>query len=152
MMMNETIVWSGNRIMKMLIDNEEIKMMVSEKFLRPNNTLGGKSLADFMLQNTMDKLALYRKIFGVERLEKICFETYDVDTELDEFFKRRREVDKSPVPSYCRGFFDDKSNLSCLAIMPMRLIKVGGGIVRLLPMLMRLFIYIIKNMFMVIIE
>ncbi len=72
--------------MKVLIDNEEIKMVVSEKFLRPNNTLGGKSLADFMLQNTMDKLALYRKIFGVERLEKICFETYDVDTELDEFF------------------------------------------------------------------
>ena len=88
-------------------------MRVSEKFLRPNNTLGGKSLADFMLQNTMNKLMLYRKIFGVERLEKICFETYDVDTELDEFFKRRREVDKSPVPSYCRGFFDDKSNLSC---------------------------------------
>lgn len=113
MMMNKTIVWSGNRIMKVLIDNEKIKMVVSEKFLRPNNTLGGKSLADFMLQNTMDKLMLYRKIFGVERLEKICFETYDVDTELDEFFKRRMEVDKSPVPSYCRGFFDDKSNLSC---------------------------------------
>lgn len=111
--MNDMIVWSGNGIMKVLINNEEIKMMVSEKFLRLNNILGGKSLADFMLQNTMDKLALYRKIFGVEILEKICFETYDVDTELDEFFERRREVDKSPIPSYCRGFFDDKSKLSC---------------------------------------
>ena len=99
--------------MKVLIDNEEIKMSVSEKFLRPNNILGGQSLADFMLQNTLDKLTLYRKIFGVERLEKIYFETYDVDTELDEFFKRRRKVDKSSVPSYCRGFFDENSNLSC---------------------------------------
>ena len=52
MLMNKIIVWSGNGIMKVLIDNEEIKMMVSEKFLRPNNILGGKSLADFMLQNT----------------------------------------------------------------------------------------------------
>ena len=68
MLMNETIVWSENGIMKVLIDNEEIKMMVSEKFLRSNNTLGGKSLADFMLQNTRNKLMLYRKIFGVERL------------------------------------------------------------------------------------
>ena len=45
--------------MKVLIDNEEIKMVVSEKFLRPNNTLCGKSLADFVFQNTMDKLALW---------------------------------------------------------------------------------------------
>ena len=59
MLMNETIVWSGNRIMKVLIDNEEIKMVVSEKYLRPNNTLCGKSLADFVFQNTMDKLALW---------------------------------------------------------------------------------------------
>ena len=37
-------------------------------------------------------------------------------------------------------------------IMPMLSIIVGGGIVQLVPMLMRLFIYIIKNMFMVMIE
>ena len=80
MLMNKIIVWSGNGIMKVLIDNEEIKMSVSEKFMIPSKSLGNKSLADFMLQNTRNKLMLYRKIFGVERLEKICFETYDVDT------------------------------------------------------------------------
>lgn len=152
MMMNETIVWSENRIMKVLIDNEEIKMMVSEKFLRPNNTLGGKSLADFMLQNTINKLALYRKIFGVERLEKICFETYDVDTELDEFFKRRKEVDKSPVPSYSEVSLMIKAIFRVLAITLMLSIIVVGGIVLWVRMLMRLFTYIIKNMFMVMIE
>ena len=38
------------------------------------------------------------------------------------------------------------------AIMPMLSIIVGGGIVLLVPMLMKLFIYIIKNMFMAMIE
>ena len=31
MIINKTIVWGGKRFMKVLIDNEEIKMSVSEK-------------------------------------------------------------------------------------------------------------------------
>ena len=69
--MNETIVWSENRIMKVLIDNEEIKMMVSEKFLRPNNTLGGKSLADFMLQNTIPPPTIILSIGMITATRKI---------------------------------------------------------------------------------
>ena len=45
--------------MKVLIDNEEIKMSVSEKFMRPSKSLNNKSLADFMFQNTMDNLHSY---------------------------------------------------------------------------------------------
>ena len=99
--------------MKVLIDSDEIKMTVSEKFTKPNTALGGKSLADFMLENILGKLEAYKRIFGVQRLKKINFETYDVDTELDQFFARRVEIDKSPAPAYCRGFFDENNNISC---------------------------------------
>ena len=66
--------------MKVLIDNDEINMTVSGKFMKPSAILNGKSLADYMLENTLEKLEAYKRIFGVQRLKKINFETYDVDT------------------------------------------------------------------------
>ena len=99
--------------MKTLIDNEEMKLVVSEKFLMPLKQIPCKSLGDFILENTLEKFALYRKIFNVEKLEKICFEMYDVATEKDAWKDRYVSFYSKNPPEYSAGFFEPDYNLSC---------------------------------------
>ena len=98
--------------MKTLIDNEEMKILVSEKFMMPHEELNGKSLADYILQNTLEKFGLYRKIFGVTKLTKIAFEIYDEKTEIDTWKARYVDIYGKEPPSYSRGYFEPNYNLS----------------------------------------
>ncbi len=102
--------------MKVLIDNEEIRISLSEEFIKLNTFLDGKSLGDFILENTLEKFKLYRKIFNVDKLEKICFEIYDVVTEKDVWKDRYISFYGKNPPEYSLGFFEPDCNLSCTCV------------------------------------
>lgn len=103
-------------IMKVLIDNEEIRISLSEEFIKSNTFLDGKSLGDFILENTLEKFKLYRKIFNVDKLEKIYFEIYDVVTEKDVWKDRYISFYGKNPPEYSLGFFEPDCNLSCTCV------------------------------------
>ena len=102
--------------MKVLIDNEEIRISLSKEFIKPNTFLNGKSLGDFILENTLEKFKLYRKIFNVDKLEKIYFEIYDVVTEKDDWKDRYVKFYGKNPPEYSLGFFEPDCNLSCTCV------------------------------------
>lgn len=106
----------GTKNMKVLIDNDEIKITVSEEFTIPRKTLNNKSLADYMLENTLEKFKLYKKIFNVKKLDKITFTVYDEEKELELWRKEYINIYGINPPEYSRGFFEPESNFSCCCL------------------------------------
>lgn len=90
--------------MKTIFNNEEIEILSSENLDYIN---------DFIINATREKFDFYRKIFEVERLEKIRFVMYD---SLEEFRNDYIKNNGKIPPEYSRGYFKSKTNTSYIVI------------------------------------
>ena len=92
-----------------IVDNEEMKISVSDNFTYFKKTPDGRPLSDYIIEYTKNKFDLFRKLFNVKKLEKISFELFD---NIDEWKKIYIERFKNNPPEYSRGYFVDDINLS----------------------------------------
>lgn len=90
--------------MKSIFNNEEIEILSSDKLDYIN---------ELIVNATKEKFNFYRKLFEVDKLEKIRFVIYD---SLDEFRNDYIENNKKELPEYSRGYFNSKLNTSYIVI------------------------------------
>ncbi len=95
--------------MKELINNNEMKIMMSERLANDTHNPNNEKLGELVLKKTIDKFNLYRKIFNVDKLEKVEFIIFDKQEEYREFY---RKLNKKELPEYAKGSFEPKINLS----------------------------------------
>lgn len=109
-MSSESIIFRKvGEYMITIIDNDEMCIKVSESFVTNTKTPGNKSLSDYILNQTTEKFELYKKIFNVEKLEKITFVLFD---NIEDYKKYYRQLNKKEPPEYSKGAFDPINNLS----------------------------------------
>lgn len=92
-----------------IIDNEEMCIKISESFKYNTETPDKRPLSDYILDKTIEKFELYRRIFNVEKLEKITFIIYD---NIEEYRNLYRKINNQEPPEYARGSFDPELNIS----------------------------------------
>lgn len=95
--------------MKALIDNDEIKIIVADEFTKYNKTPNGRPISNYIVDNTKEKLKLYKKIFNMEKLDKITYEIFD---DMGEWKKLYTERFNDIPPEYSRGYLKNEDRLS----------------------------------------
>lgn len=74
-----------------------------------------------ILKNTLDKFNLYRKIFKVEKLDKITLKIFD---DLDEYRKDAFQVRGVQPAEYSRGWFNSRDKVSNVCIEYIKLQEI----------------------------
>lgn len=92
-----------------IIDNDEMCIKLSESFKYNTKTPDKRALSDYILDKTIEKFGLYRKIFNVEKLEKITFVIYD---NIEDYRDYYRKINNQEPPEYSKGAFNEKLNIS----------------------------------------
>jgi len=93
-----------------VVDNDDVCIKLADAYLTNGvRTPDGRMIGDYIVQNTIEKLQFYKKIFGIEKADKMYFEMY---SDIEEWRDYYRSVFKSEPPAYSRGTFEPKKSLS----------------------------------------
>ena len=89
-----------------IINNDEMKISVSKSFTENDDTPDKRSLSDYILEKTKEKLQFFRELFNIEKLDKIEFILFDDYDEWKKYYVSRNH--REP-PEYSRGSFESEN-------------------------------------------